>query len=98
MSAPLLAAVDDDPARLRDVERELRKRYEPDYRVCLLDSAGAALATLRELAAAGEQVALVLAGEVLPASGRVVPPGGGELPARLGRGAGRRTPHGGRGG
>jgi thioredoxin reductase (NADPH) len=63
--SPLLVAVDDDPDLLRDVERELRNRYEPDYRVCCLRSTSEALATLQELAAAGEQVALVLAGEVL---------------------------------
>jgi thioredoxin reductase (NADPH) len=65
MSGPLLVAVDDDPDLLRDVERELNNRYVPDYRVCCLSSADEALATLEELAAAGEQVALVLAGEVL---------------------------------
>jgi thioredoxin reductase (NADPH) len=65
MSVPLLVAVDDDPDLLRDVERELRNRYEPDYRVCCLHSTSEALTTLDELAAAGEQVALVLAGEVL---------------------------------
>jgi thioredoxin reductase (NADPH) len=65
MSAPLLVAVDDNPGLLRDVERELRNRYEPDYRVCCLSSAEDALARLEALAAAGEQVALVLAGEVL---------------------------------
>lgn len=65
MNVPLLVAVDDDPDQLRDVERELHNRYEPDYRVCCLSSTDEALATLDELAAAGEQVALVLAGEVL---------------------------------
>jgi thioredoxin reductase (NADPH) len=65
MSVPLLVVVDDDPGLLRDVERELRSRYEPDYRVCCLRSTREALATLDQLAAAGEQVALVLAGEVL---------------------------------
>lgn len=65
MNVPLLVAVDDDPNQLRDVERELHKGYEPDYRVCCLSSTDEALATLDELAAAGEQVALVLAGEVL---------------------------------
>jgi thioredoxin reductase (NADPH) len=65
MSTPLLVAVDDDPDLLRDVERELRNRYEPDYRVCCLPSTDEALATLEALAAAGEEVALVLAGEVL---------------------------------
>jgi len=65
VSAPLLVTVDEAPALLRDLERELRNRYEPDYRVRCLSSTGEALATLRELAAAGEQVALVLAGERL---------------------------------
>ena len=65
MSAPLLVAVDGDPRRLGDVERELRGRYERDYRVRCLTSAADARATLQELAESGEQVALVLAGEVL---------------------------------
>jgi hypothetical protein len=56
MSVPLLVAVDDDLDQLRDAERELRNRYEPDYRVCCLRSTSEALATLDELAAAGEQV------------------------------------------
>jgi thioredoxin reductase (NADPH) len=65
MSVPVLVAVDDDPDLMRDVERELRNRYVPDYRVCCLRSTCEALARLEELAAAGEDVALVLAGEVL---------------------------------
>ncbi len=64
-TAPLIVAVDDDAALLADVERELRNRYQRDYRVCCLDSLKAALRTLEELAAAGEQVALVLAAERL---------------------------------
>jgi len=65
MNGPLLLAVDDDPALLGDVERELRNRYEQDYRVRFLSSPTEALALLEELAAAGDDVALVLAGEVL---------------------------------
>jgi thioredoxin reductase (NADPH) len=65
MNAPVLIAVDDDPVLLGDVERELRKRYEPDYRVLCFGSADEALSTLESLAHAGDQVALVLAGEVL---------------------------------
>ncbi len=64
-SLPLLMAVDDDPDRLAKVERELRSRYERDYRVCCLSSIDGALAMLERLAQDGEQVALVLAGEVL---------------------------------
>src|SRR4051794_3629373 len=65
MNAPVLIAVDDDPVLLGDVERELRKRYEPDYRVYCLGSADEALDRLESLAVAGERVALVLAGEML---------------------------------
>src|SRR5918998_3898889 len=62
---PVLVAVDDDPDRLRAVERELCNRYVQDYRVCCLSSSEEALSTLARMAAAGEQVALVLAGEEL---------------------------------
>jgi thioredoxin reductase (NADPH) len=65
VNGPLLVAVDDDPDLLRDVERELVNRYASDYRVRCLRSPREALATLEDLAAAGEQVALVLAGEEL---------------------------------
>ena len=66
MSTPVLVAVDADPDNMREVERELRNRYEPDYRVCCLGSSERALAALEELAADGEEVALVLAGEGSP--------------------------------
>jgi thioredoxin reductase (NADPH) len=64
-SVPVLVAVDDETDLLRDVERELCNRYAPDYRVCCLRATREALTTLEELSAAGEDVALVLAGEVL---------------------------------
>ncbi|MFC4692308.1 MULTISPECIES: NAD(P)/FAD-dependent oxidoreductase [Geodermatophilus] len=65
MSGPVLIAVDDDPALLEAVGRELRSRYERDYRVQCRGSADEALALLDELAGAGEEVALVLAGETV---------------------------------
>ncbi|MGY1730086.1 FAD-dependent oxidoreductase [Geodermatophilus sp. SYSU D01045] len=65
MSGPVLMAVDDDPALLGAVGRELCSRYERDYRVLCLGSADEALASLDELAQAGEEVALVLAGETV---------------------------------
>ncbi|WP_107771468.1 FAD-dependent oxidoreductase [Nocardioides sediminis] len=61
---PLLIAVADDPHLLGNVMRELEKRYAADYRVRCLGSAQEARTALGELAAAGEQVALVLAGEL----------------------------------
>ncbi len=68
MSIPVLIAVDGDPELMRDVERELRNRYTPDYRVCCFGSSDEATAALEEFSAAGEQVALVLASEVLDGS------------------------------
>ena len=64
-SRPVLIAVEHRPEALRQLERELDNRYQADYRVVCLSSPDEALATLEELAAAGEQVALVLAGEAL---------------------------------
>jgi thioredoxin reductase (NADPH) len=65
MSGPALVAVDEDSGALRDVERELRDRYARHYRVIAMRSSDEALACLEELAGAGEEVALVLAGQGL---------------------------------
>ncbi len=62
---PLLLAVDDNADLLREVEQELQSRYVPNYRVRCLGSADEGRAALEALAAEGEQVALVLAGETL---------------------------------
>ena len=66
MPAPVLLAVEDDPAALGDVERELRDRYGRSYRVVCTCSPDEALATLTRLSDAGEEVALVLAAQWLP--------------------------------
>jgi thioredoxin reductase (NADPH) len=65
MSGPVLIAVDEDAGVMRDVERELRDRYARHYRVACMRSPREVLARLEELAAEGEQVALVLAGQRL---------------------------------
>lgn len=65
MSGPVLVAVDEDAGVMRDVERELRDRYARHYRVVCIRSPREVLALLEELAADGEQVALVLAGQRL---------------------------------
>lgn len=65
MSGPVLVAVDEDAGALRDVERELRDRYARHYRVMCMRSSHEARACLEDLAAAGEEVALVLAGQWL---------------------------------
>jgi thioredoxin reductase (NADPH) len=65
MSGPVLLAVDEDPEGIRDVERELSDRYGRHYRVVCLSSPTDARDRLEELAAGGDEVALVLAGQCL---------------------------------
>jgi thioredoxin reductase (NADPH) len=65
MAGPVLVAVDEDADALRDVERELRDRYGRHYRVMCMPSSHEARACLENLAAASDEVALVLAGQWL---------------------------------
>jgi thioredoxin reductase (NADPH) len=58
---PVILAVCDDPEDMRRIERELRTRYEADYRIVCEGSAGAGSRALRHLEDAAEEVALVLA-------------------------------------
>jgi thioredoxin reductase (NADPH) len=63
---PVLLAVDADAGARGGIERELRKRYGEDYRVVSEGSTEAAMDRLRELEAAGEDVAVVLADQWMP--------------------------------
>jgi thioredoxin reductase (NADPH) len=65
MSKPVILALDDDRGALQGVERELVGRYANDYRVMCADSRDEALAILGRLRRAGDEVALVLAGQWL---------------------------------
>ncbi len=67
MSLPVILAVDEDTETLRAVEAHLTRRYAHDYRIMCLADPGAALRKLTELAHAGEDVAVVLAGMPGPA-------------------------------
>jgi thioredoxin reductase (NADPH) len=66
MDRPVVMAVDDDPAALRPVEEELRKRYGADYDVVCLTGPEAALRELAGLGTTGREVALVLADQWMP--------------------------------
>src|SRR5215213_1366720 len=57
---PVLLVVDDDPAALGAISRELDVRYGRDYHVVGEDSVAGAERTLRTLGETGEEVALVL--------------------------------------
>ncbi len=60
-SRPVLLAVDEDAEALREISRELYKRYGDDYRVVCERSPEAALRRLQDAEETGEEVALVLA-------------------------------------
>ena len=61
MSVPVIFAVDEDEGALRAVERELVDRYSRGYRVICVATEDEAMAHLKTLSDAGEDVALVLA-------------------------------------
>jgi thioredoxin reductase (NADPH) len=65
MPRPVLLVVDEDQTVLEDVSTQLVQRYAQDYRVETLREPRRALPVLAELASAGKDVALVLAGNSL---------------------------------
>lgn len=66
MSKPVILTVDDDPAVLGAIERDLRRQYRADYRVMKAESAVAGLDTAKELAARNTPVALFLVDQRMP--------------------------------
>lgn len=67
MGKPAILAVDDDPGVLGAVDRDLKDRFGERYRVVAADSGAVALDTLRELKVHGDQVALLVADQRMPA-------------------------------
>ncbi|WP_311136658.1 FAD-dependent oxidoreductase [Hymenobacter cellulosilyticus] len=63
---PVLLAVDDDPQVLGAIDRDLRSEFRRDYRVLRASSGAEALATLHELKARNEPLALILADQRMP--------------------------------
>src|SRR6516165_2053647 len=63
---PAIVAVDDEPAVLAAVSRDLRRGFGERYRVVRAGSGEEALETLRELVRRGEQVALLVADQRMP--------------------------------
>jgi thioredoxin reductase (NADPH) len=62
---PAIVVIDDDADSADGVERELRDRYERHYRVLFTPSHRVGCTMLESLAADGDEVALVLAGQEL---------------------------------
>jgi thioredoxin reductase (NADPH) len=63
---PAIVAVDDEPAVLAAVARDLRRRFGEQYRIVRANSGDEALEALKELVARGEQVALLVADQRMP--------------------------------
>jgi thioredoxin reductase (NADPH) len=65
MPQPVFVLVSSDQARLSSLADDLRRRYAADYQVIAISSAPTALSKLADLAAAGTDVALLIADEHL---------------------------------
>ena len=66
MPRPVILTVDDDPAVLNAVDRDLRRHYGRDYRIVKAPSGRSALEVLSQLAERGEPVALLLVDQRMP--------------------------------
>src|SRR3954447_20597452 len=63
---PAILAVDDDPAVLASVARDLRRGFGEGYRIVRATSGSEGLELIRQIRARGEQVALLIADQRMP--------------------------------
>src|ERR1700750_3474281 len=63
---PAIVAVDDEPAVLAAVARDLRRGFGEHYRILRATSGAEALDILRQLRTRGDQVALLIADQRMP--------------------------------
>jgi thioredoxin reductase (NADPH) len=66
MAKPTLLTVDDDPEVLRSIERDLKRKYNAEYRVLRAGSGPAALELLQKVKERNEAVALFLVDQRMP--------------------------------
>lgn len=66
MAKPLILGLDDEPAVLSAVQRDLRRRYGQNYRIIGATSGSTALETLRKVKLANDPVALFLVDQRMP--------------------------------
>src|SRR5213595_326259 len=66
MAKPVIVAVDDEPAVLGAVERDLRRKYGKDYQLVRADSGSAALDALKQLKLRDSTVALFVVDQRMP--------------------------------
>lgn len=66
MRKPYILAIDDDVSVLRAVERDLKSKFSPAFRVMAMDSPQKALGTVRQLTSRGDRIALFLVDQRMP--------------------------------
>ncbi|MEM9390846.1 MAG: FAD-dependent oxidoreductase [Bacteroidota bacterium] len=66
MKKPIIFVLDDDPAVIRAVVRDLRNAYKKAYRILATESANEALKSLKDLKNKGDHVALFLSDQRMP--------------------------------
>ena len=66
MKKPYILAVDDDPAVLRAVERDLKSKFAAQYRILAADSGERAMGFVRQLTSRGDRIALFLVDQRMP--------------------------------
>jgi thioredoxin reductase (NADPH) len=63
---PFILALDDDPAVLRAVERDLKSKFSADYRILAADAPEKAMTFVQQLTTRGDRVALFLVDQRMP--------------------------------
>lgn len=66
MDKPVILTIDDDPAVLQTISRDLRKQYGEQFRIVRADSGATALDVTQQLKLRGSTVALFLADQRMP--------------------------------
>src|SRR5215510_13915577 len=66
MAKPVIFSLDDDPAVLNSIERDLRTQYGQNYRIIPINAGKAALDYLKKLEQRNETVALFLVDQRMP--------------------------------
>ena len=66
MSEPIILVIDDDPQVLAAIRRDLKARYQTEYRVLAAGSGESALETVRELKTRGDALAMLISDQRTP--------------------------------
>ena len=66
MEKPVIFTIDDDPAVLQAIARDLRKQYGDRFRIMRAESGRVALEAVQQLKVRGSTVALFLADQRMP--------------------------------